>query len=1197
MPDENIRGREGNLHTSVALEAIMRFARLAGMFCAVLLPVLGTGTAAAQTTTAAVTGMVTDQSGAAIAGASIVLENLQTHVELTAKTNSVGFYRVAGLLPGFYRATVTMRGFKSVVHDGIELHGQDEIALNYGLQVGSVSESVTVTGGEPLLQSESATVSTVIEQQQIENTPLNGRNVMNLAALTPGVVPQGATSGNPLNNQAAIGNYTNPAGWDNYQIGGAVTGENLVYVDGAPLNLPTNNWMGFIPTQDAIQEFRVETNNISSEFGEYYGGVLLFTTKSGTNEVHGSAYEYFRNTVLDANNYFNNQTGIKRPPVTQNQYGATLGGPLKKNKLFLFGSWEGYANRTGLPYQTVVPTAAETTGDFTADPAIINNFTGQQVSCNGVPNKVCPDPTALYMASVYKYWPQPNIPNVPHGAINFSTNASSGGNSNQYVFRGDYSVNPHQQLFARYTLWKTHTLGTNYYHNNVPQPEIYSTTDQAVVGDTITLNATTVADVRASYLRFLFTSEPPFLGHVNLSDFGSAYGALQNQVTYDTLPVPFLAGYGNQFPILIINVIQFYNYDKYHLSANVTKTFGRNALKAGLELMRNDAFLGGAGGLGPAGIFLFVNGFPTTDIFANFMLGNFVPASPLSNIATSRNTSSINLAQGYYANDTYQMNSRVTLTGGIRWDLPGAILEKHDVNTVFLPGVASPLGTINNPVTGQSQALKGNLALVHSSAYPSRYDDNLHYHLFAPNLGFTVRVMKDTVVRGGFGMSFISYTNNAIPSPFSSPITQSTTPAVGTLSNPFPQIGGVLPQPIGRNPNFAAGIQGLAVTGNAPGIAESNNPYAEQWNLNIQHELSSNSVFQIGYQGSKGTHLRAGLSPNLNELPDQYAAQAATQYQQLVSSGQTPGQADAQTFLNVQVTNPLAGKLAPGSAYNGQTIAEGQLLKPYPQFATGVTEPNLSVGTSIYHSLQSTYQVRFQSAGTFLAAYTWAKLIGTVDSHTGFLEGNTVGGIQDSNNLKAERSLESFDVPQRLVLNYSLALPIGKGQHWMPGASEGLNRLVGGWRLSSITSFQTGYPLALSAQANDLSNSFGAGTIRPDRVSGCAAKISGGATSRLNKWFNTSCFVQPPTPFSFGNEGRVDSQLRGQGVDNWDLALAKETGITERVRANFEAEFLNAFNRVQFAPPGLQVGSSTFGVVSGTLNNPREIQFSFRLLF
>jgi hypothetical protein len=607
--------------------------------------------------------------------------------------------------------------------------------------------------------------------------------------------------------------------------------------------------------------------------------------------------------------------------------------------------------------------------------------------------------------------------------------------------------------------------------------------------------------------------------------------------------------------------------------------------------MRNEGYLSG-GGLGPDGLFAFLTGVPTNDIFANFMLGFNVPLAGLSGIETARKVSTVNYSQGYYVSDSYQINPKLTLTGGVRWDLPGGVLEKHDVNTVLLPNAASPLGTIQNPATGGSQTLKGDLALVNTPAYPSRYDDVLHNHLFAPSLGFSARVLNNTVVRGGFGMSFISYTDfNGVPSPVSSPITAASTPDTGNLSNPFPQLNGVLPQPVGRNPAFDAQIQGLTISGI---VAGAKYPYVEQWNLNVQTQLSSNSVFQIGYQGSKGTHIRNSV--NLNQLPDSSAAQAATQYQKLLAGGATPAQADAQTFLNVKVANPLTGKLTSVSAYNGATISQGQLLMPYPQFSTSVSNPSLNEGSSIYHSLQATYQLRLHSAGAFFAAYTWAKLIGNVDSTTGFLEGNTVGGGQDNYNKAADRSLESFDVPQRLVLNYSLALPFGKGQHWMSNDSDGLERVIGGWRVSSVTSFQVGYPLALTAQGNDLSNNFGAAGIRPNRVSGCSPKITGGAIPRLNKWFNTSCFVQPPQ-FTFGNEGRVDSQLRGEGVDNWDLSVSKDTHISERVHAVFEGEFINAFNRVQFGPPALQVGSSIFGVVSSTLNNPREVQFALRLLF
>jgi len=374
---------------------------------------------------------------------------------------------------------------------------------------------------------------------------------------------------------------------------------------------------------------------------------------------------------------------------------------------------------------------------------------------------VCPDPTALYMASAYRYWAAPNIPGAPKGAINFATNASSGTNSNQLTLRTDYSLSPHQQWFARYTLWKTNTLGTNYYHNNVPQPEVLSTSDQVVLGDTITLTPTTVSDVRASYLRFLFTSQPPDIGHVNLSSFGPAYGALQGQATFDVLPVPFLAGYGNPFSILIINVIRYYNYDTY-LSANVSKTLGRNAIRFGGAARRVEAYLSGLTGLGPTGFFVFIPGVPTANEFANFMLGADIPIA--SNISTGRNTDSINFNQGYYLYDTFHANSRLTLTSGVRWELPGALSEKHDLNAVFLPALPSPLGAIQNPATSASQALIGNLALVHSSAYASRNDDVIHYHLFAPNLGFSFGILRSTVLRGGFGMSYVSL-DAQIPSP------------------------------------------------------------------------------------------------------------------------------------------------------------------------------------------------------------------------------------------------------------------------------------------------------------------------------------------------------------------------------------------------------------------------------------------------
>jgi Carboxypeptidase regulatory-like domain len=1142
----------------------------------------------AQNSSATATGTVSDTTGAAIPGASVTLTATETGVVQKTETNGAGLYRIGGLIPGVYGISIIKDGFQSVTQQHIEIHVGETATLNYSMTLGSVKETVTVSATGVILDESTSTVGQVIDDRQIQDTPLNGRNVMNLLALAPGVVPQGATSGSPLNNQPSIGNYTNPAGWSNYQIGGGVAGQNALALDGAPLNVPIQNWVGLIPAEDSIREFRVDSSNISPEYGRYYGGVINFSTKSGTNEFHGTASEYFRNTVLNANNFFNNRAGTVRPPLNQNQYGLAGGGPVIRNKMFFFANWEAFANRAGLPYAARVPTAAEQAGDFTHDAPIYYAGTTNQVSCNGVANKVCIDPTANYIVNGWKYWPHPNLPNIPEGGVNYQTNASSGSNSDQVSGRLDYNLE-HHQLFGRYTWWNTNTLPTNYFHNNLPQPAVLSTTQQAVGGDTWTLTPSTVADVRVSYLRFLFSSVPPALGHVDFSNF-PGLAPYANQFTFNLLPIVNLSGYSpSPYPFSIINVIQFFNFDTYNLSVNISHTSGRHTIRAGGNAQRLEGYFSPAAPSGPTGTFVFLNNNPTTNLFANFLLGN--PIANSSAISTGIPVSTVEPYAGFYVLDTYKATAKLTINAGIRWDIPSGFLEKHDLNTMLLPGAPSPLGSIANPATGGSQALHGNLVLVNSPSYSSRYDDSSHYNLFAPSIGLAYRLFSHTVLRSGYSLAYLP-NDTGSPSPTVTPITLQTTPVTGTLSNPFPQLtNGILPQPLGRNPNYSATIQGLGISGRVPNVPY---PYVQQWNFNIQQELGKDSVLQVGYSGSKGTHLKVSL--NLNPISDALATQAASQYQALLASGLSTTAADAQTFLNVKVANPLAGKLATGSAYNGAMISQGQLLRPFPQF-NAVSDISYDGGDSIYHALQVSYRKRFSSAGQLLASYTWAKVIGTVDSTTGFLEFKSVGGTQDPNNLSAQRALTSFDVPHRVSLNYSLTLPAGKGRRLLSNAGTIVDGLVSHWTLSSITTFQSGYPLALTAQPNDLNNSFGFGGIRPIVVSGCHAEVSGSAQSRLNRWFNTACYVQPPTPFSWGNEGRTDAKLRTAGIANWDLALTKEISFRERARLMFTGQFLNAFNRVQFGQPGVQVGSISFGQVTSEINNPRQIQFGLRLSY
>jgi hypothetical protein len=302
----------------------------------------------AQGTSATVTGFVNDGSGAQIAGATVTFVNSGTNTPVTATTNGGGSYRISGLLPGNYRSTVTMTGFKTSVREGIELHLEDAVSINYTLDVGEISETVTVDASAGTLETSSPTVSQIIEGRQVEDSPLSGRNAMNLVALTPGVVPQGSTSGSASNNTNG-GSYTNSFGYNNYQISGGLANMSSVYVDGQPINLVVGHPTPFVLTQDAVQEFRVESSVVNPQYGEFGGGIISFGTKSGADKFHGTIYEYLRNTLLSANTFFNNRTAVGRPEFIQNQYGAALGGPIHRSKAFFFFSYEGFRLAAGIP--------------------------------------------------------------------------------------------------------------------------------------------------------------------------------------------------------------------------------------------------------------------------------------------------------------------------------------------------------------------------------------------------------------------------------------------------------------------------------------------------------------------------------------------------------------------------------------------------------------------------------------------------------------------------------------------------------------------------------------------------------------------------------------------------------------------------------------------------------------------------------
>lgn len=1098
---------------------------------------------------ASVSGSVNDSTGAAIQRATVAYTNSNTSAVYQAATDDDGVYRVSGLVPGIYSATVTKPGFKSIVKPNIEVHVQDAISIAFTLPAGAVSETVTVEGGAPLLVTESTSLGQVIGGQQVQETPLNGRNVMNLIALVPGVIPQGGTQGSATGNQAAAGDFTNAFGWGNYQIGGGIAGQSQILYDGATLNSSYGNTSNIVPTQDTIQEFRVSTNTLSPEFGATAGGVVELSSKSGTSVFHGSAYEYLRNTLLDANNYFNNAGGIPRSKLVQNQFGGTIGGPIVRNKAFFFFSYEGYRRRNGVPFEALVPTPAQLSGNFTANSPIYDPLTKHQFQCNGVLNVICPDridPTANEMANVLHYWPTPNA-NLGGGAINYVVNAAAGADSSQYNGRIDYAVSEKQKIFARYTYYNINTFPTTYILENTQGPRSLprglDVAHQVVIGDTYTINPTTVADVRLAYLR-AYTPVTPPLNNVDLSEFGPFWANIQSSLTYRQLPIPYILSTASA-PYVAADLSNNGLSNNYTIGASIVKVIGKHSLKAGIDLRRYDFRFSQISAA--AGLFVFAGlftGGPLTPAgsgatpIADFDLGLITPAPGTSAFQTVKNTYSIDYYQSYYLNDTYQVNQRLTLNYGVRWELPGSYKERHDLNTVLLPQLQNPL------------------VLVASPQYPSDHDLEPHDHLFAPRIGLSYQALRTTVVRAGYGINFLpQWTTSAAP--YSSPINAAITnvPFGGTLSNPL--LGKPLLQPIGRTPGGLTQFQGQSIASRIPNQTYS---YVQQWNLDIQQALGQRASLEFSYGGARGEHLPLPRL-DINQLPD--------------------------------------SSFSLGSALlvpNAQRVLAGQLLRPYPEYQQVNATGSFS-GDSYYNSFLATFQQRFSFGGTVLADYTWSKFMSNTEAYTSFLESNTVGALQDNTNLAAERSLLTFDVPHRAIFSYVMELPFGHGKHFLANTSGAAGKLVSGWSVAGITTFASGFPLAItSAAPNDLAIYFGAGTIRPNVLPGCNKSISGVHPGSGLPVINAACFTAPGL-FSFGNESRVDSSLRAQGINNWDFSASKLTHLTEKVSLDFRGEFFNIFNRVQFGEPNTSAGGAFFGVVTSQYNLPRQIQLSLRVAF
>jgi outer membrane receptor protein involved in Fe transport len=1155
-----------------------------------------------------IAGTVTDSSGSVITDATVTLTNLGTAEKRTVQTGSSGSYTFVNILPGTYRLEGEKTGFKKFIRDNIVVQIESGLKIDMPLEVGDVTQTIEVSSEVALLQPETASLGQVVESRTVTELPLNGRNPLALVALTAGVVPQGQPSAGNSSTGNPVG--ANPFAAGDFQIGGGQAGQSQILIDGVPTNGAYLNVVTVIPTQDAIQEFKVQTNNLGPEYGRFAGGVINLSTKSGTNAFHGSAYEFLRNKVLNANDFFSNAGGNPRPPFTQNQFGANGGGPALKDKLFFFTSYEGFRQRKGSTLTAWMPTAAERTGDFSQigssgttsvlpiyDPlsgancvsgggACRTQFAGNKIPASRI------DPTA---AILMNYFPLPNQGSNPFG--NFVESYSTGGDVNQFNERIDYNLSSKQRIYGRYTHSHVLSLPDSPFNGVCSDRCTENTTAHQVgLGDTITFSPNTVLDLHLGYTRYVYLRTPLSEG-IDLSKFGPNWAALTPDLTYTHIPTVCISqtsgdgrwGNGSWCAAGTGSGIGAHD-DTYSFEPVLSWVKGSHNFKFGGEyrLLRNNYYQSNQ----PAGLFQFdasttsdnpkvgVPGTVTGNGVASFLLGYGSTSNGNSNASEPGQTADQNIYSAFYVNDTWQVGRKITLNLGVRADLQGDWTERYNRIIVFNTTETSPIAA-----AAGLPNLKGAYDLVKSSQHPDRTAFPSWNHV-SPRIGLSYQAAQNVVVRAGYGIFYLPVDGrwddaphnlfiNSINTNWLVAQSDGYTPK-NPISDPFP--GGVA-QPPGANQAFI-NVQG---NGNAAPLSNYLAPYVQQWNFDVQWQIPGAALVDVAYAGSKGTHL-----PMHNQDLDQ------------LTPGFLPQNAAQVAALTAQVPNPFYGVMQSGNIGVNKTVKAAQLLLPYPQFDdVGMAEPDNR--DSIYHSMQLKFQKRFAAGAQVLATYTVAKLIDNTNSEINWLEAaSPTWGDANAYNLRAARSLDGFDIPQRLVIASVIDLPFGRGRKFGSNMNKIENALIGGWGFDSIITFSSGFPVIIGGCPGALSSSGvpNVGCALPDRI-GSEHMTSGSLDQKLAHWFDPSTFVAP-TDYSYGNDSRTEPHLRTDGTKNFDFGFFKNFnfGPEDRMGIQFRAELFNAFNRVQFNPPNTSCcGGASFGQITGQYNLPRIVQFALRFSF
>ncbi|QEE29120.1 TonB-dependent receptor [Terriglobus albidus] len=1093
--------------------------------------------ASAQTVNATLTGHVEDSQGATISGATVTVKNTGTGAVRTTITDPNGLYTVTNLQPGSYEVTTTMNGFSTKTLTGLTLNVGDTPELPISLTVGGVNDTVNVEAAEPLLQTQSSSNGTLVDNKQVVELPLANRQFYSLALLSPAAYQPAQNS--TLGFRGGI------------NIAGASEISNQFTFNGI-----FNNDMGvaqpsYRPSVETIQEFRLLTGVYPAEYGRMAGGQVVVISKSGTNAFHGSAYEFIRNEITDAKPYFT-QAGAKKPSYKQNTFGGTIGGPIWKDHTFFFFGYEGQRIRQAVTAVATVPTADMLNGVFNVGKTLYNPRTGTALAANC--GTGCYNLTTLLSGTQRGQWgstgaaagqaiaklgfPTPSLATAlgsyPTNNYNFQETRSE--NMDEYTIRVDHKLTEKDGLSGSFNIFKdpafepSNSLCSSYV---VPKFGCYTNQISTLINLTYTriLTPSLLNEFRAGYQRL----QQPRIQEDNTA-IGSSYSGLPGG------PYFTQAGYANNsgLPNTAIsgfatiggatNLPQNRWDSHYQIVDAISWTHGKHTVKAGIDLLLarsinlltssgrgafsvNDANIVSANGgshLGSVG-----------DSMADLLLG----LSYTSTIGTTAPVVYLNFFGNHvFVQDDYRITPKLTLNVGLRWEMDTPVY--------------TPNGTVSRfDIASQTFTDSRNGAFKHLYNYD--------WNNWAPRLGFSWQPFSGdkTVVKGAFGafyntpLLYNQFLNFGTQYPYriigTSTSTSSTASSINTISLDAPFAGAATSCATGTQTSCSPSLSPLSVNANY------RTPYINEWSFGLQQSFAKSMVFETTYFGSKGTKLP--LSINLNQINVNNLAQGAT---------------------------------------------TTQTMRPFANFSTVSSQDTRS--NSEFHSWQNSLKQSYANGVTFILSYTWGK---SIDGGGGIGSGSTSSGApQNIYNLRAERAVSDFNVAHRLVFSPVAQLPFGKGKKWLNSGVSGA--IAGGWQVSGIFQFQTGRPFTITNSSTNNSRSFG----NADRPNIVAGQDPNAGPKTVAQWFNTAAFSLAPTT-RFGNAGR--NIVVGPKFTQLDLTLSREFPILEHLRGQFRAESFNLLNHPNFFNPlttGLQFGATGFGALTQAYT-PRDLQFSLRILY